>query len=148
MQAIKNVVILYGGEAHRMDVYADLLNIHGFSVVYSSSAETILERLRENSNDVCLMVLELVAFGDGNQFGGRRQELHANCALYILDEFDLLAEKDVISKIPKIILTDYEHVKGGRLLSLMGSDPRIKATLTKDDTSLVEFIGVVEELVK
>lgn len=144
----KNVVIFYDDETAFIEEFINILKEQGFIVEIFTSAEKLLERLVRKNNDVCLIISELIVHGYGNNFGGRRQESKGNCASYLMNDLDSSMVKDELSKIPKIIFTNWDHVKGGRMFELMKSDPRFKMVLRKSDVSLLQFLQIVRGLVR
>ena len=144
----KNVVIFYDDEPGFMEEDINILKENAFVVEVFSSAEELIKRVQSNPHNICLIVSELIVHGEGNNFHGRRKENFENCALYLLDEFDSLPEKDIISKIPKMIFTNWGHAQNEKFLLQMQKDLRVKKALKKRDSLPTSFILLVKSLVK
>ena len=144
----KNVIIFYDDETAFIDEWINILQENGFIVEVFISAEELLERVARKTSDICLIVSELIVHGHGNNFGGRRRDNHENCASYLLDEFDSSVSKDELSDIPKIVFTNWSHVKDESMFKRMKSDPRVKLMLRKSDALPSEFLKIVRGLVK
>lgn len=147
MDTNKNVVIFYDDETAFIDEDINILKENGFVVEVFISADKLLERVAKKTSDICLIVSELIVHGEGNNFGGRRCENFENCASYLLDEFSSSMAKDELSKIPKIIFTNWHRGGNEKFLNQMKSDPRVKMVLVKIDTSLNQFRDAVKQVI-
>jgi hypothetical protein len=143
---MKNVIIFYDDETAFIDECITLLKENGFIIEIFLSAEKLLERVQHPEN-ICLLVSELIVGGCGNNFKGKRKNLIDCCAVYLLDELDLLSD-DRIKKIPKIVYTSWDHAQNGRLFVNIKTDARIQMALTKHDVLPLQLLSIVKGLVK
>ncbi|MEI6774819.1 MAG: hypothetical protein WCL18_08875 [bacterium] len=148
---MKTSVIFYHGmdDVHSIGAHRAVLESKGITTEVFFSAEKLLKRFAAPQS-IGLLTIELVVKGEGNDFGGQRDDReHSNSALLLLHELDVLARtKPAITKIPKIILTSHSMGGHGKIWRETHLDPRIHKALIKKDTSPDVFLEIIEKILK
>jgi len=139
------MILMYEDEGYYIEEYVQAIENEGFSIQISTNAAEFLETLGKNYQDIQLLIIDLMVFGPGNEFGGRSTDDGAKSGLVLLDEIEKIENNypDITPK-KKIIFTN----RKGPVFEAAQGDERILKAIKKSDVLPSEFVNIVKEVIE